>query len=52
MLAEVHELRCCYEAGPCGYEVQRQLEQMGIECAVVDVLPENWTENDFRTSLG
>jgi transposase len=35
MLAEVHALRCCYEAGPCGYEVQRQLEQMGIECVVV-----------------
>ncbi len=35
MLAEAHELRACYEAGPCGYEVQRQLEQMGIECAVV-----------------
>lgn len=35
MLAEALELRCCYEAGPCGYEVQRQLEQMGIECAVV-----------------
>jgi hypothetical protein len=36
MLAEVHELRCCYEAGPCGYEVMRLLEQMGIECVVVD----------------
>ncbi len=35
MLAEAHELRACYEAGPCGYEVQRQLEQMGIECVVV-----------------
>jgi transposase len=35
MLSEVHELRCCYEAGPCGFELQRQLEQMGIECVVV-----------------
>ena len=35
MLTEVHELRCCYEAGPCGYEVQRQLERMGVECVVV-----------------
>ena len=35
MFAEAYELRCCYEAGPCGYEVQRQLEGMGIECVVV-----------------
>jgi transposase len=35
LLAEVEELRCCYEAGPCGFEVQRQLEAMGIECVVV-----------------
>jgi transposase len=35
MLGEVAELRCCYEAGPCGFEVQRQLEAMGIECVVV-----------------
>ncbi len=32
---EVRELRCCYEAGPCGFEVQRQLESLGIECVVV-----------------
>ncbi len=35
LLKEDDELRCCYEAGPCGFEVQRQLEAMGIECAVV-----------------
>jgi transposase len=32
---EADEVRCCYEAGPCGFEVQRQLEAMGIECVVV-----------------
>ena len=29
------ELRFCYEAGPCGYGVQRQLTGLGHECAVV-----------------
>src|SRR4029077_12540965 len=29
------ELRFCYEAGPCGYGIQRQLAAMGHECAVV-----------------
>jgi transposase len=28
-------LRFCYEAGPCGYGIQRQLSSMGHECAVV-----------------
>ncbi|HCV24175.1 MAG TPA: IS110 family transposase, partial [Candidatus Latescibacteria bacterium] len=28
-------LRFCYEAGPCGYGVFRQLTQMGHECTVV-----------------
>lgn len=28
-------LRCCYEAGPCGFELARQLSAMSIECAVV-----------------
>jgi transposase len=30
-----HELRCCYEAGPCGFELHRQLTAMGIGCEVV-----------------
>jgi len=30
-----NELRFCYEAGPCGYGVQRQLSGMGHQCAVV-----------------
>jgi hypothetical protein len=28
-------LRFCYEAGPCGYGIQRQLSALGHECAVV-----------------
>ena len=28
-------LRFCYEAGPCGYGVYRQLTAMGHECTVV-----------------
>jgi hypothetical protein len=28
-LAKGRSLRCCYEAGPCGYVVQRQLTAMG-----------------------
>jgi transposase len=29
------ELRFCYEAGPCGYGLYRQLTEMGHECIVV-----------------
>jgi transposase len=32
--AEV-ELRCVYEAGPCGFVIYRRLKQLGIDCAVV-----------------
>lgn len=28
-------LRCCYEAGPCGFELYRQLDSMGVDCTVV-----------------
>jgi transposase len=28
-------VRACYEAGPCGYVLQRQLTALGIPCAVV-----------------
>ena len=28
-------LRLCYEAGPCGYGIQRQLSALGQECIVV-----------------
>jgi len=33
--AVAYDLRCCYEAGPCGYAVHRQLSAMGIACDVV-----------------
>lgn len=26
---------CCYEAGPCGYSLQRSLNQAGVSCVVV-----------------
>jgi len=29
------EVECCYEAGPCGYTVQRVLRGEGVECVVV-----------------
>lgn len=29
------EIVCCYEAGPCGYALQRALEKAGIRCLVV-----------------
>ncbi len=29
------KLRFCYEAGPCGYDIQRQLTGLGHVCAVV-----------------
>ena len=29
------ELRFCYEAGPCGYGIQRQLSADGQECVVM-----------------
>ncbi len=31
----VGTLRVCYEAGPCGYALQRQLRELGIECMVI-----------------
>jgi transposase len=34
-LGKGRTLRCCYEAGPCGYVLQRQLAAMGIDCQVV-----------------
>ncbi len=28
-------IRACYEAGPTGYELQRQLAALGVDCAVI-----------------
>ena len=36
------EVYCCYEAGPFGYGLHRQLEKMGIKNVVVR--PQNWDE--------
>jgi len=30
-----HELEFCYEAGPCGYAIYRQLRAIGLHCRVV-----------------
>ena len=32
---QVGTVRCCYEAGPCGFELQRALTQHGIACDVI-----------------
>ncbi len=29
------DVRCCYEAGPCGFELQRHLRAHGIACEVI-----------------
>jgi len=32
---EEQEIRCVYEAGPCGYELYRKLRKAGIHCDVI-----------------
>ena len=34
-LGPAARLRVCYEAGPCGYGLHRQLTGLGVACAVV-----------------
>jgi transposase len=34
-LGTAEQLVCCYEAGPCGYGLQRQLAGLGAACTVV-----------------
>jgi transposase len=34
-IREFGEVRCAYEAGPCGYEIRRFLSSQGIPCEVV-----------------
>ena len=34
-LSKGHSVRFCYEAGPCGYEVHRQITALGYQCDVV-----------------
>lgn len=50
------EVRCCYEAGPCGYVLQRQLETGGVICEVVapsliPVKPGERIKTDRRDAL-
>jgi len=35
MRAQGEEVLFCYEAGPCGYSIYRQLKNMGYDCMVV-----------------
>ena len=35
LAANGSELKFCYEAGPCGYGIQRQLSGLGHQCDVV-----------------
>jgi transposase len=32
---QLADVRCCYEAGPCGFELQRHLHGRGIACDVI-----------------
>ena len=34
-LARTHPVQCCYEAGPCGFELQRACVAHGIPCDVI-----------------
>lgn len=34
-LVGLGKVRACYEAGPCGYGLQRQLAKLGVECEVI-----------------
>jgi len=40
--SKAHEVWACYEAGPFGYHLYRQMEAMGIHALVV--CPQNWDE--------
>lgn len=33
--ADPAQVRVCYEAGPCGYELQRLFRSLGVDCAVI-----------------
>jgi len=41
-------LRFCYEAGPCGYGIQRQLSALARECIVAPSLIPNLGEPSYR----
>jgi transposase len=55
-LGKPRDLLVCYEAGPCGYGIQRQLQAMGIICVVVapslvPVRPGDRVKTDRRDAL-
>ena len=54
LVADAYELRCCYEAGPCGFEVHRLLTSMGIACDVVapGLIPVKTGTGSRRTGAG
>lgn len=43
MIEEGASINACYEAGPCGYWLYRELREMGVMCIVV--APKKWSEN-------
>lgn len=55
-LGPLAQLRVCYEAGPCGYVLYRQLTAMGVDCTVVaptlvPVRPGDRVKTDRRDAL-
>ena len=50
------EVESCYEAGPCGYELQRRIRAQGMECTVIapsliPVRPGDRIKTDRRDAL-
>jgi hypothetical protein len=56
------EVHCCYEAGPCGYALQRRIRAVGVMCQVVAIsgfmicvsiqnLCEAWIESSCSAAL-
>jgi len=55
-LGKPEELLVCYEAGPTGYIIQRQLEKMGVSCivvapALIPTAPGDHVKTDRRDAL-
>lgn len=55
-LGAADKLFCCYEAGPCGYTLQRQLTKMGISCvlaapSLIPTKPGDRVKTDRRDAL-
>ena len=57
LAVEGRDLRFCYEAGPCGYGLQRRIEGLGHSCEVVapsliPTRPGDRVKTDRRDALG